>query len=333
MNAPFFMNRALFGQSDLLQKEGGLSLLNSFMLTPDNYLISEDEKEPESMVVEEPKQSTLIEEPPNQSEYGIIKEPQNQSEYGIIKEPQNQSNYGIIKEPQNQSEYGIIRERRVPLSLSRHTPRERDSIFWCMYFAINGPHDAHNSTNLMMNEKKAMSDFFNKNPTSLKNINHRITLAKINEIKCDLMTKPFMTGVESFIPCAVYYKRPIFVFFEEIDSYFLFRDKTYVSDDENDDETILIYANGGRYSLETCKAKTSEFVRNKMSSCFFLHDCEKVMSGISAYNVEELKNYYKIVFKRRLEDEDPRFTKTQYHEKILLKCYSVVKNVINLNKS
>ena len=178
-----------------------------------------------------------------------------------------------------------------------------------------------------------MSDFFNKNPTSLKNINHRITLAKINEIKCDLMTKPFMTGVESFIPCAVYYKRPIFVLFEEIDSYFLFKDKTYVSDDENDDETILIYANGGRYSLETCKTKTSEFVRNKMSSCFFLHDCEKVMSGISAYNVEELKNYYKIVFKRRLEDEDPRFTKTQYHEKILLKCYSVVKNIINLNKS
>jgi len=222
---------------------------------------------------------------------------------------------------------------RATPSPTRYTPREKDSIFWCIYFAINGPHDAHNSTNLMMNEKKTMSDFFNKNPTVLKNINHRITLAKINEIKCDLMTKPFMTGVESFIPCAVYYKRPIFVFFEEIDSYFLFRDKTYVSDDENDNESILIYANGGRYSLETCKTKTSEFLRNKMASCFFLHDCEKVMSGISAYRVEELKHYYNIVFKRRPDDEDPRFTKTEYHEKILLKCYAVVKNIINLNKS
>jgi hypothetical protein len=303
MNAPFFMNRVLFGQSDLLQKEGGLSLLHSFMLTPDNYLTSEEEKP-----LCEPDNRMVIEE-----------------------EEEDHPQPTVIDKPvEFASASPIVRATPSP---TRYIPREKDSIFWCIYFAINGPHDAHNSTNLMMNEKKTMSDFFNKNPTVLKNINHRITLAKINEIKCDLMTKPFMTGVESFIPCAVYYKRPIFVFFEEIDSYFLFRDKTYVSDDENDNESILIYANGGRYSLETCKTKTSEFLRNKMASCFFLHDCEKVMSGISAYRVEELKNYYNIVFKRRPDDEDPRFTKTEYHEKILLKCYAVVKNIINLNKS
>ncbi len=300
MNAPFFMNRVLFGQSDLLQKEGGLSLLNSFMLTPDNYLTSEEEK------------------------------PLCESDNRMVIEEDHPQPTVIDKPVEFASASPIVRATPSP---TRYIPREKDSIFWCIYFAINGPHDAHNSTNLMMNEKKTMSDFFNKNPTVLKNINHRITLAKINEIKCDLMTKPFMTGVESFIPCAVYYKRPIFVFFEEIDSYFLFRDKTYVSDDENDNESILIYANGGRYSLETCKTKTSEFLRNKMASCFFLHDCEKVMSGISAYRVEELKHYYNIVFKRRPDDEDPRFTKTEYHEKILLKCYAVVKNIINLNKS
>ncbi len=313
MNAPFFMNRALFGQSDLLQKEGGLSLLNSFMLTPDNYLTSEKEKpslepEPESMVIEEES-----------------KKSSNENVSGEVSVREALSRETLSRETLSR-EVSVRKE-------TRYTPREKDSIFWCIYFAVNGPHDAHNSTNLMMNEKKAMSDFFNKNPTALKNINHRITLAKINEIKCDLMTKPFMTGVESFIPCAVYYKRPIFVLFEEIDSYFLFRDKTYVSDDDSDDDTILIYANGGRYSLETCKTKTSEFVRKNMTSYYFLHDCEKVMSGISAYHVEELKNYYNIVFKRRPDDEDPRFTKKEYHEKLLLKCYAVVKNIINLNKS
>jgi hypothetical protein len=206
---------------------------------------------------------------------------------------------------------------------TRYVTRERDSIFWCVYTAVNGPSTSPNAVNLMMNEKKAMSDYFNKNPNTLKNINHKVTLAKINEIKCNLMTKPFMEGIESFIPCSIYYKRPIFVVYEEINAYFTFVDKTYVSDDEDaDGETILIYANGNRFSLETCKTKTSDFVRNQKSGLLYLHDLERVLSGISSFKVEELKRYYNIVFSK---DEEPGLNKTQYYEKVLMKCYTTVK--------
>ena len=178
----------------------------------------------------------------------------------------------------------------------------------------------------MMNEKKAMSDYFNKNPNTLKNINHKITLAKINEIKCNLMTKPFMEGIESFIPCSIYYKRPIFVFYEEINAYFTFVDKTYVSDDEDaDGETILIYANGNRFSLETCKTKTSDFVRNQKSALVYLHDLERIISGISSFKVEELKRYYNIVFSKDDDDNNLRLNKTEYYEKVLMKCFTTVK--------
>ena len=66
----------------------------------------------------------------------------------------------------------------------------KDSIFWCIYVAINGEtvyqtqiQKGVNMVNFMMNEKKTMSDHFNKNPALLKNSNQKITLAKINEIK------------------------------------------------------------------------------------------------------------------------------------------------------
>ena len=282
MNAPFFMNRVLFGQSNLIENGGGLSALNSYMLTPDNFLKVDDV--PNS--IEEDSNKMLVEEPPPKT--------------------------------------SVVQS--TPAKNTRYIPRDKDSIFWCIYTAINGPNMTHNTTNVMMNEKKAMSDYFNKNPTILKNINHRVTLAKINEIKCNLMTKPFMDSIESFIPCSIYYKRPIYVLFEEIDAYYFFKDNTYVSDDEDDDdESILIYANARRFSLETCKTKTSNFIRNCMTTYMYLQDCDRVLSGISNYKVDELKKYYNIVFKRRDGDGDIGLNKTQYYERILLKCYTTVK--------
>lgn len=285
MSAPFFMNRVLFGQSNLIEN-GGLNQLSSYMLTPDNFLTDDDyEMNIEDALIIEPK-TVLSVEPKTV----------------LSVEPKTV----LSVEPK-----------------TRYVTRERDSIFWSIYTAIHGPNTAPNAVNLMMNEKKAMSDYFNKNPNTLKNINHKVTLAKINEIKCNLMTKPFMEGIESFIPCSIYYKRPIFVFYEEINAYFTFVDKTYVSDDEDaDGETILIYANGNRFSLETCKTKTSDFVRNQKSALVYLHDLERIISGISSFKVEELKKYYNIVFSK---DEDPGFNKTEYYEKVLMKCYTTVK--------
>jgi len=320
MNAPFFMNRVLYGQSNLLDKENGLSLLKSFMLTPDNFIDMDIESEAVSEAVsiavsiavsEAVSEATISEATISEATISEATISEATISEATISE-------AIVEEPP---------KAEPPKAMERNTrfiTRERDSIFWCVYTAVNGLTTSP-STNTMMNEKKAMSDFFNKNPTALKNINHRITLAKINELKCDLMTKPFMQGIESFIPCAIYYKRPIFVFFEEINSYFIFKDKNYVSDndsDMDDGDIILIYANGGRYSLETCQKKTSEFIRKKITSCFFLHDCEKLLSGISSYKVDELKEYYKIVFKTQ---EDPALNKTEYYERLLVKCHSTIK--------
>jgi hypothetical protein len=208
-------------------------------------------------------------------------------------------------------------------------PGLRDSIFWCMYVAINGESyyqsqlkSGTNMINLMMNEKKAISDHFNNNSALLKNSNHKITLAKINEIKCNLMTKPMMDSVESFIPCSIYFGRPIYVYFEEIHSYLLFVDKNYVSDNDcanNDDyvdpNIILLYGKDGRFTLET---NVSDFLKNK-DSFFHIQHYEKPLSGISNYKTDEIQTIYKKVF-----GEDENLKKTEYYEKVLVKCTAVV---------
>ena len=204
-------------------------------------------------------------------------------------------------------------------------PGLRDSIFWCIYVAINGEtvyqsqlKSGTNMINLMMNEKKAISDHFNKNSGLLKNSNHKITLTKINEIKCNLMTKPIMDSIESFIPCSIYYGRPIYVYFEEIHSYLQFKDKNYVSDNDDIDENIILLSlKDGKFTLEY---DVFNFI-NKKDALFYIQHYEKILSGVSNYKTDEIRNIYKIVF-----GEDAEMKKPEYYEKVVVKISKETKN-------
>ena len=201
----------------------------------------------------------------------------------------------------------------------------RDSIFWCFYVAINGEscfqsqlRSGVNMINLMMNEKKAIFDYFNNNLSALKNSNHKITLAKINEIKCNLMTKTCMDSIDNFIPCSIYYKRPIYVYFKEIHSYMIFVDKNYVDDDtegDADPNIILLSIKDGRFVLES---NVAEFIKNKCN-LFHIQHYEKILAGISTYKTNEVQEIYKTIF-----GKDDGLKKPEYYEKILVKCSAIV---------
>ena len=224
-----------------------------------------------------------------------------------------------------------IKEIDVAITNNKSTsfkPGLRDSIFWCIYVAIHGEpcyqsqiKSGTNMINLMMNEKKAISDHFNNNSTLLKNSNQKLTLAKINEIKCNLMTKPVMDSVESFIPCSIYYGRPIYVYFEEIHSYLKFADKNYVSDEDDnihsDPNVILIMVKERHITLET---NVSNFLEKK-DSLFHIQHYDKILSGVSNYKTDEIREIYKKVF-----GEDADLKKPEYYEKVLVKISLIIKN-------
>ena len=282
MNAPHFMNEILFNQKNFLNKQEHFSFerLQPYILTPENWEIFKNS----FVKVKEPLTKPLVEKP--------------LSEKPLSEKP-----------------------------VHRFKTNLKDSIFWCIYVAINGEtvyqtqiQKGVNMVNFMMNEKKTMSDHFNKNPALLKNSNQKITLAKINEIKCNLMTKSYMDTVESFIPCSIYYGKPIYVVFEEINSYMKFVDKNYISDDEQDDPNVIIlYANGGRFTLESNR---KDLIKIK-SEMFYIQHYEKPLSGVSNYKTEELKEIYKMVF-----TQDITMKKPEYYEKIVVKCSATINEKI-----
>ena len=182
----------------------------------------------------------------------------------------------------------------------------KDSLFWCMYVHSHGitafettKAIGTNMLNLMMNEKRAISDFFNKeeNKTALKNINHKITNVKINEIKCDLMTKPMLTSIEALIPCCVYWNCPIYVDLGN-KTFLHFVPNTYVSDDEEgigDPNTVLLYMCEGRFELELDAEKKMQRIREMCQGFYKIPHYEKPLLGIGTYKTDELQYLYDMV--------------------------------------
>jgi hypothetical protein len=304
MLAPKFMNEIFYGQKNFLKsQENFLSDLNPYMLTPDVWA----------------QWNQRFEKTNN--EFPLFKSSVSMGSNSRQATPLGNDKFPLLKSSISMGSKG---NDEFPL----FKPNLRDSLFWCIYVAINGEafyqsqlKSGTNMINLMMNEKKTISEHFNKNATLLKNSNHKITLAKINEIKCNLMTKPIMDSVESFIPCSIYYGRPIYVYFEEIQSYLRFNDKNYVSDDDDnnndkiDENIILLELKDGKFSLEH---EVSDFMKKK-DAFFHIQHYEKVLSGASNYKTDEMREIYKTVF-----GENAEMKKPEYYEKVLVKISAVL---------
>lgn len=195
-------------------------------------------------------------------------------------------------------------------------PKSKDCIFMCVYVAVYGEQSLHqkgvNITNVIMNEKKLISDHCNSSPGVLKMSNYKLTIAKMNEIRCELMTQPFMNKIGGgLVACSIYYKRPIYVVCEDIGSYLRFVSKEYV-DDEGETDAIILRIEGTRIYLDQ-SGKLAD-VRSKYMA---LPHFEKPILGASNYKLDELVNMYGRVMKGPVSNE--KMSKTEYYEKILVR--------------
>ena len=223
--------------------------------------------------------------------------------------------------------------KEAPKKGFRFYPRSKDSVFTCVYAAIHGEKSllekGINVTNLLMNEKHLISEHCNKNPNALKASNYKITIAKMNEIRCDLMTKPFMDkAAGGMVACAIYYKRPIYVVFEEIGAYLRFVSKEYVDDDESTDDDddgkddiVLRVEAGGRIHLDQ-SGLAADIKANYMALPHF----EKPMLGASNYKLDELAKMYRRIFRPASDIMSPsvKMSKSEYYEKLLVKMSACI---------
>jgi hypothetical protein len=203
----------------------------------------------------------------------------------------------------------------------RFYPKSKDCIFTCIYVAIHGEQTLYqpgvNITNMIMNEKKTISDYCNSSASVLKSSNFKLTIAKMNEIRCELMTQPFMNKIGGgLVACSVYYKRPIYVVFEEIGAYLRFVSKEYVEDDEAiGKEDIILRVDRGRICLDY-SAKADTYREKYMELVHY----EKPMASISNYKLDELLGIYKKMFLT----VPAKISKAECYERVLIKMSECV---------
>ena len=304
--------KLIYGQKDFMLEHNTLECLEKYMMTEDlaTRLHSSYKKVEETLTKVLNVQEPILKEP-------ILKEP-------ILKESPIKKET-IIQEPISKTPSLEPKVPPIQKPQYKYHAKSKDSVFTCVYVAINGEQSLFQkgttTTNLLMNEKRLMSEHLNKNPNALKASNYKLTIAKMNEIRCDLMTRPFMDkAAGGLVACAIYYKRPIYAVFEEIGAYLRFVSKEYVSDEDdvdslNPDDIILRIEKGGRLYLDQ-SGKSAEIRENYMA----LEHYEKPMLGASAYKLDELVGMHARIF----GPSDVKMSKPEYYEKLLVKITECV---------
>ncbi len=208
---------------------------------------------------------------------------------------------------------------------SNFIPNNIDSLFWCIYVLTHSQSAyetnraiGQNMNNLMLAEKRKIFEYFSKDDKCLKNTNHKITKAKINDIKCDLLTRPLMSSsLESFIPMCIYLGKPVYVDMGKTAKIYLyFVANTYVADDEGrpyEDAVLIILQNQCFNLCCDYKAKVAHLT-NMFETHIRGKHYEQPIGSIGNYKTEELRDLY---LKVSPNDGEKKMKKQEYYEGLL----------------
>ena len=179
-----------------------------------------------------------------------------------------------------------------PQRLDTVTPAQYDSLFWCMYIAIHKYaeylmiHHKHNA--IEMEWKQQLSKQVNEYPAKLKQSNHKVTKANIQELLSDFMTSPYKTNLLCVVTVTVYHNINIII----MNSTNNMR-MEFIADSSVKDTYILHKNDRNHYSIDMepiCDVEL-EKLRNRS---FLIENNEKPLKSIGTYKVDELVHYAKL---------------------------------------
>ena len=172
----------------------------------------------------------------------------------------------------------VIEEKNIN-NITSYTPDKKDSLFWCIYIAVNGFVEYElihrNFTNVIIAEKQKVAESFSQNIKRMKNINVKLTNGNIQNIISDMMTNQGM-NIEMLYGFAIYYKKQIVVVYSNV----------YIDilPDIYEDKPIVI-SKKTDYSLEL--EPCMEDIKYKY---YLINTPEKPLNSVSTYKIQELKD-------------------------------------------
>ena len=198
--------------------------------------------------------------------------------------------------------------------ISTLTPVQADSLFWCIYIAIHKYDEylmLHNKHNMLELEwKQKLSKQITDCPSKLKQSNHKVTKANIQEILSDFMTAPYKTNMLCVIAITVYYNINIIIMNSTNNMRMEFTTDALPTDTHLVD-TYVIYKNEkNHYSICPEHASVDELARIRNSS-FLIENNEKPLKSIGSYKVDELIQYAKLF---GIYNDHEKYKKNELHE-------------------
>ena len=166
---------------------------------------------------------------------------------------------------------------------------KQNQLFWTIYVAIYGYEQymaiSTKYGNAELEEKQKIIEFLKTGYAKMKETNKKTSKTLIQTWMSEIMSaaKHTISILQVF---SVYYKRPIFVYFEEVKSYLYF---PHSSEEDADVVPIIVLQNkDGHYGLY----HDSAFVNTiKEGICF--EDVDKPLKGMSAYKIGDLQELAK----------------------------------------
>ena len=199
----------------------------------------------------------------------------------------NINNETITENTQHKEEEPAMKE-----IINRIEPKQKDTLFWCLYILLNdyGEYTSihHNYNMRELEWKHELSKEISKNPTLIKNSNHKVTKAGVQEILSDLMSNIQTTNIACLIAITVYRNINIIIMnhTKKLRMEFLSGD--------NDNNTYLIYKNdNNRYSVQVDSLTEPELIDIRNSS-YLINNEDKPLKSIGSYKVDELIQMVKI---------------------------------------
>lgn len=189
------------------------------------------------------------------------------------------------------------------------SPRQQDSLFWCIYIAMHAYDEflmirnKHNA--IEMEWKQQLSSMITGCPTKIKQSNHKITKANVQEILSDFMTSPCKTNMLCVIAISVYHN----IHFVVMNSTNNMRME--FTTDNNEANTYVISKNDRNHYSICDEPVTAEKLLAIRSNSFLIENNEKPLKSVGSYKIDNLIEYATLF---GVYNENEKYKKTDLYK-------------------
>jgi len=205
----------------------------------------------------------------------------------------------------------IPKEKETPATVEYKKPKQKDTLFWCLYIAKYGYDEyteiqTHYGTKQLEIQQK-IGNYIRNNMVLLKNVNTRITKAAAQEILSELLTDSKTTSMHVLYAYAIYYNMNLILLHPSTEYYLEIQ-----SDTMEDVDTYLLQKDD-RQQFSICESPlTEQEYKEIVDTKYRLESHLRPLKAIGNYKVDEL---YEVAEKVKM-DLTVKLTKPELYNAI-----------------